>query len=881
MIGTIVAHYRITAKLGEGAMGSVWAAEDLRLGRTVALKLLPRADDEEAVRRFEAEAQLASSINHPHIVAVYDIGEFQGRRFIAMEAVSGGTLRERLAQGRLKLRDALTLGLQLAEALAAAHRAGVVHRDVKPDNVLLTRDGYAKLGDFGIAKLYERRVDAAATRVATAAGLIVGSPNYLAPEQVNGEEIDARADIFAFAATLYEMATGLKAFDGKTLPQTLAKITAEDPPAPRSIDPALPPSLERVILKGLEKERDYRYQHMEDVAADLKRLRRDLEANRLDAAMPPAAAVPRPRRRLAGIAFATGVAAGALAILAGLRLRTDRPAGERAATSMNLVRVTTQAGLEDEPSWSADGRSLVYVVDDGQHVGLWVRQVPGERALRIGRPDVDEAQPAYSPDGNSIAFVSSRDRGGRLGIFLGARPIESYVYGQGGELFVMPALGGSARKLAEYAYDPSWSPDGQRIVFRSIRDKVWRLYTVPVDGGAATPVAGVEPRAFAPAWSPDGRWIAYIGEVSASGAWDVHVVPASGGSPARVTRDATNIALRPIWAPDGRSILYPSNRSGPLNLWRVAFDPSQPNRLAAAERITTGIGEDVNPAVASNGSIAYASVQTAPDIWRLDLGGDTLTPLTSDTSIEDYPRVSFDRTRLLFYSDRTGRNEVWLMDLRTGEQTLVSHGGATQNAWSPDNKTVAYGAAEGLTLHDLQSGQTRVVNAGVAAAYPAFSPDGRAIVYQGRANGRFRLYRVELGSGKSEILPTAEGEPGDPSWAPDGQTLWFQLDRLGERNIWSLDFTTSQSRQITTGDLDDAHPDVSSDGRTLLFLRNHAELHVMPAAGGSSRLVRRFARRLVEWPHWVPGEHAIVFSLTDKRGDVFVLQPDRPTARVP
>lgn len=874
MIGSTFGPYRIVRKLGEGGMGTVWVAEDPRLQRHVALKLLPRngaGTDDVAVQRFIAEARLASAINHPHIVAIYDVGEADDTRYIAMELVDGGSLRDLINQGPLRVRDAVEYAIQVADALSAAHRAGILHRDIKPDNIFIASARFAKLGDFGVAKLRERPGDPEATVTGvTTTGVMIGSPLYFSPEQAHAEELDARSDVFSFAATLYEMVTGVRAFEGRSAADVVTKILREDPAPPSRRRPDVPRELERIILKGLEKQREYRYQDMADVLADLRRLKRDVESGRI-AEQEVAEPLRRHRPRLA-LAVAAVAVAAALAVgwFAGRGLQTLRTVEPPA-----LLRVTADPGLEDEPAWSPDGRSVMYVSDAAGPLDLFVRQVPGERALAISPSTTDEGMPAYSPDGTQIAFVSSRNRGPRFGIFLGARAIESYVSGQNGDLFVMPAFGGTARKLADHAYDPSWSPDGTRIVFRSIADKSWRLYTVSVEDGRTAPVAGVEPRALAPAWSPDGKWIAYVASASAATGWDLYVVPAAGGTAVGLTQDRATIALHPAWMPDTRAIVYSSSRGGPLNLWRVPFRAAPPGPAGPPERLTTGIGEDVNPTVSRDGSIAFATVHTAPDIKRYDMASGAVTTLTSETTSEDFPRLSPDGRRLLFYSNKTGREEVWLLDLKSGEQTRVSRDGGSQSAWAPDGRTIAYSTPRGLYLVSIAGGELRRIGKDLPVSYPAFSPDGRSVAFAAQTDRGSRLLRADVRTGEVVVIPTAEGELGNPAWTPDARTIYYQLDQLGLRNIWATDLATGRVRQVTSGDADDAHPDVSNDGRTLLFLRGHRQLMVLPLEGGNPRLLldlRDPPNPLVEFPAWTPDGSGVVFSVTSKRGDLFVLK---------
>lgn len=861
-------------------MGEVWRARDVRLSRLVALKILPSglAADRSAVERFEAEARLASGINHPHIVAVYDVGAVDGAPYIAMELVDGENLASVLRSRRLANEEVTEWGLQVAQALAAAHHAGVVHRDVKPANIFIAHGEYAKLGDFGIAKLREAALDPAATVESGASGsVVVGSPHYLSPEQARGESLDPRTDIFSFAATLYEMTTGRRAFDGSSAGEVIAAVLHEEAPDVRTLRPDVPPLLQAIVCKGLEKRREYRYQHMDDVVSDLRRLKRDLESGRAyPRASPAEARAPAPDRfaaRTAVLAAAVAVGAASSYLAVGL---LDREGADRAGP-LELVRVTSGAGVERSPSWSPDGRSVAFVSDRDGHLGIWIRQVPGERAISVSLPGVDEAQPAWSPDGQRIAFVSARNRGGRLGIFLGSRPIEIYVFGQDGDLFVMPAFGGTARKLADDAYDPAWSPDGSRLAFRSVREGEWRLYTVVLETGEIARLDGVEPRALEPAWSPDGRWIAYVGGASAATGWDLFLVPAAGGKPVQLTHDRTSIALAPTWSRDGNSIIYSSNRAGPLNLWRLPIDRIAGRAASLPERLTTGIGEDIDASVSPDGSaISYATVRTAPDIWAVDVATRQLRQLTSETTVEDFPRLSSDGRHLSFYSDRTGAEEVWVMRLADGELTRISRQGGTQNAWFPDGRRLAFGTRTGLVIADIRDGLTRKFAESFSVAYPAVSRDGRHVAFQGWNGTNYRLYDLEIETSRLAVIPTPDGEPGNPSWSPDGRTVFFQLDQFGRRNIWSVELATGQTRQLTQGDADDAHPDVSSDGGRLLFLRNHREIYVMPVDGTAPPdLVVGFPERsrLVEWPAWGPHDASIVFSVADMSGDVFLLQP--------
>ncbi len=883
MEGETISHYRILTTLGEGGMGRVYLASDTQLGRRVALKVLAEhlAQAPEYLTRFRVEAKAAAALNHPNVAALYTAEEAEGRVFLTMEYVEGKTLSHSILKGGMALDRFFALALPLADALSRAHERGIVHRDFKPGNVLVTPEGVPKILDFGLARFEKgsRGLEVSAVLTPsgplTGEGAILGTVAYMSPEQLEGPAVDARSDVFSFGVVMYEMLTARRPFSGPSFVALASSIIRDEPLPLAEVRPELPRPLTRVVERCLRKDLRRRYQSILDVLNDLEDVKRDLASGQ----SPPDGS---PSSRSLWL----GVAAGALgtALVAGglyWSLGERPPPAER---SRMLVHLTRQAGLEDEPSWSPDGRSLAYASDEGGHLGIWMRQLSGERAVRIGRPDVDEAQPAWSPDGDHIAFVSTRNHGGRFGIFLGSRAIEFYVYGQNGDLFVMPALGGTARKISDHAYDPSWSPDGKRLAFRSIRDGAWRLYTASLDDGQLRVVEGVSPRALGPTWSPDGRFLAYVGSVGNAVGWEVNIVPVGGGTPVPLTHDRASVAVRPAWSRDGRFVIFSSNRAGPLNLWRVAFRTDPPGADGAPERLTTGEGEDVSASVSPDGaSVAYATVSTAPNVWRLDLESAALVPLTSETTVEDYPRLSPEGSRLLFYSDRSGREEVWAMNLATKELTQVSRGGGHQNAWSPDGRRVAYATGEGLRVVDLETSAVLTIAPELSAAYPAFSRNGERIAFQGFGGEGYALYLAPAKGGPATRVPAPEGEPGNPSWSPGDHTLYYQLDQFGRRNIWATDLERGESRQVTAGNTDDAHPDLSPDGAALLFLRNHKELYAVPAAGGQARLVKAFEghHQLVEFPAWTPDGRGIVFSLARKTGDLFVLGPGRKSGRGP
>ncbi len=877
MEGGLLSHYRIIRELGHGGMGVVYLAEDTKLGRLVALKVLADhlTGSPESLERFRTEARAAAALNHPNIATLYSVEEAGEKTFLTMEYVDGQPLAALLASGGLELNRFFQWFTALADAFAHAHEKGIVHRDIKPENILLTRDQAPKILDFGLARIDRPSLAPAGEMAPTVSvhltlkGTVMGTVAYMSPEQAAGRPLDSRSDIFSLGIVMYEALSGKRPFQGDTALATLSSIIKDEPPAIAAARPQLPRDVVRILRRSLQKDLRERYQSMLDLRNDLADAKGDWSSGAVEAS---AAAAARPGRRTALVVAVAGLALVAAA--AAFFVLRNRPAPPGATAAGELVRLTSLPGLEDDPTWSPDGRSIAYSSEEAGHQGIWMRQIAGERGIPLGNAEVDEAQPAWSPDGNYIAFVSTRDRGGRFGGMVGIGGnvgVFSMLPGQNGDLFVMPALGGTARKIAENAYDPSWSPDGKSLAFRSIRDGSWRIWTVRLEDGRAAAVPGIEPPAVSPSWSPDGRWLVYMGGRGLQ--WDLYVTPPGGGTPSRLVEDSASLPLRPVWAADGASVVFSSNRGGPRNLWRLRLRGDPPRAAGHPERITTGVGEDVSPSVSRDGSaLAYSTVRMGMDVWKLDLASGQMSRLTSETTREDQPQISPDGRQLLFNSDRSGRSELWTMNFETRQLTLVGPGLSGSGAWSPDGRAVASGSEQGLRILDLKSNQTITIAPELATAYPSFSRDGQWVCFQGLKGQRARLYRAPAGGGPATEIPTGEGLPNDPSWSPDGKTIYYRLGTVEGRNIFAVDLDTGQSRPITTGQVDNAHPNVSPDGRTLLFLRDHRELYTVPVQGGQPKLVQAF-RQPVDFPSWTPDGRAVIFTLTEKTGDLFVLRP--------
>ncbi|MGH9753732.1 MAG: protein kinase domain-containing protein, partial [Blastocatellia bacterium] len=454
LIGHTLGHYSVLSTLGVGGMGEVYLARDTKLERKVALKLLPPqyTSDPARIKRFEREARAASATNHPNIITIYEIGRIGNRHFIAAEFVDGQTLRE-LASGKgIAAKDLIEIAIQTTSALSAAHEAGIVHRDIKPENVMRRRDGYVKVLDFGLVKLIEQGQSLGHTNASegdigkTNPGAVLGTARYMSPEQALGQEVDSRSDLFSLGVVIYELLTGAPPFKGARMAGVLDAIVHHAPTPIMQLRPDLPPEFGRIINRALEKDRDLRYQTAGDLRSELKLLQRELDSSpshsiSVAGAHAPAGILSRNLRRLIAAAVVFALAAAGFA---SWRLLSREAREPSPWLNAYMTRVTDLPGEERNPSFSPDARSVYYARRVNGQWDIYLQRIGGANAQNLTEGfDEDDDQPACSPDGSSIVFRSTRNGGG---------------------LFVMGATGESARKIADFGQNPSWSPDGKEIV---------------------------------------------------------------------------------------------------------------------------------------------------------------------------------------------------------------------------------------------------------------------------------------------------------------------------------------------------------------------------------------------------------------------------------
>ncbi len=489
--GEVLGSYQITSFLNRGGMGEVYLAQDQRLKRRVALKLLPSSvtKDLSRLQRFEQEARAASALNHPNIIAIYEICEVNSSLMMATEFVEGETLRQRLISGPPPLKEVLTISIQVADALAAAHKAGIVHRDIKPENIMIRPDGYVKVLDFGLAKLSEPESVGAFTdvfiqNIKTGSGVVIGTAGYMSPEQARGQEVDARSDIFNLGAVIYEMVAGQRPFIGETPSDSLAAILKVEPAPLSRVAPQAPPELVRIVTKALRKDRDERYQVVKELLLDLKTLKEEID---FQAKLDSGSQTRRERHKTGAILAA--VVLGLLITTGGIALykllNRNGPQTAEIPRVLKTTQITFSSGLDVFPSLSPDGTSVTYASDQNGSFEIYVKQLSSAGGeLQLTNDGQQNLQPSWSPDGQRIAYHSKK-RGG---------------------IWVVSALGGVPRQIAETGTSPVWSPDGSSIAFQSgVLSEVFTSRAIPPSTIWIVPAQGGTPKQISKPGNPSGE----------------------------------------------------------------------------------------------------------------------------------------------------------------------------------------------------------------------------------------------------------------------------------------------------------------------------------------------------------------------------------------
>jgi Tol biopolymer transport system component len=813
LIGQTLSHYRIDAEVGAGGMGEVYRAKDTRLDRDVAIKILPasRAANPEFLARFEREARTISSLNHPHVCTLHDVGTEEGVHFLVMELIEGESLAERLQKGALPLPEVLRVGAQVADALEAAHRHGIVHRDLKPGNVMLTRAG-AKLLDFGLARSAAEGssvITAPSTvqtehRPLTTQGTIVGTFQYMAPEQLEGLEADARTDIFALGALLYEMATGQRAFRGESKTSLIAAIVSSQPPPVSQVVPMTPPALDHVIRTCLAKDPDERWQSARDVKAELQWI----GEGGSQAGAPALLSIRRWRReQLAwGLVALLGTAAVAGPFLA--RRGRAPQAREVVRFEVNPPRGTAFSDRWwGSPSVSPDGRLIAFAVREGPtKARLWVRSIDSVEARPL--EDTDDAQtPAWSPDSRSIAFFAN------------------------GALKAIDVSGGAARVIAKPAvFGTAWGPNGVLLFNPGSSGLLGPLHRVSANGGIVEPATALdasrgETGHCCAQFLPDGRFL-FVATGKTPADWRAYI--ASLGS-----TKATPLPVLGFYAPPGYLLFAgPPKRSllaQPFDLTRL--EATGPPRSLLPEALTRFGGSDSGWfSTSQSGVLAYRpSVdEGATRVTWFDRSGNALGVLAVVPGAQN-PELSPDGRRLLFerLTPETGNRDVWVRELDRGVESRLSFDAKVDESdpvWSPDGRRIVWSKrADTQTFMELpaEGGDARTLfDWGGATTWPySWSPDGRYLLYGAWsvANQPDLMVRaVAQGSEPQTFLATPFTELGG-QFSPDGRCVVYSSDETGQFEVYIRPFPLGAGkwRVSTEGGM---NPRWRPDGKELFYI---------------------------------------------------------------
>lgn len=819
--------YEVVSLLGAGGMGEVYRARDTRLDRVVAIKVVRSGFAGGDLRtRFEREARAVSHLSHPHICALYDVGNQDGSEYLVMEYIEGETLADRLRRGPLPLSQVLRYGAQIAEALHHAHRAGITHRDLKPGNVMVTATG-TKLLDFGLAKFVEPAhifSDDSAPETArplTAEGAIVGTFQYMSPEQLHGSTVDPRSDIFSLGILLYEMTTGQRPFPATSSATLIAAIVSGDPVPLRSLQPTAPAALERIILTALEKNPEERWQTAQDVGRQLRWLAESSPSTE-------AVAVPMPMRRR-GVPAAALIGVGAAIVAAlltyGATRLFSRPATQRSGTRLQFVPPAgmTPAGSPESPNFaiSPDGRTLCFSAAQGDGRALYLRPLDS-LAIRKVEGTENASSPFWSPDGAWIG------------------------YSAGGKLWKTPAAGGVAQVICEVSPGgavASWG--GNTILFIDRPGGRTELYRVADSGGTPVRVTTVTQAQWRHGWPhvlADGRHFLYLS--SSANSLERQLVLASLDEP-RTSVLLRNVSQAYLVAED--RIVYV--RDG--KLLAQHFDAAR----ATVSGEPSLIADDVSyfylsaraQLSAAGGVVVYRTDTSTGRLLLADRKGTTRTIEEGGPYYDVSLSPDGKRAAVTVLTRSTGMGDLWIYDLARGvkDRFTTEPGFELHAVWAPDAASIVYSDAPGGSLPHLvrrslaSNSQHDILPRGPFQFAGSFTRDGTALYFQA-LNDRTKenILRLDTQSGKTTPIADSVFHEFDPQVSADGHWLTFVSDMSGQAEVYLLDLARPDAERIRISRNGGENPRWRADGRELFYLAGQSVMSVLPGAAGDWNDVR-------------------------------------------
>ena len=900
MINETVAHYRILRKLGSGGMGVVYEAEDTKLGRRVALKFLPEESrqDPQTMDRFLREARAASALNHSVICTIHAIEEHEGRTFIAMELLEGQSLDKVLAEGRLPIPRTVEIGIQLSDALDAAHKKGIVHRDIKPANIFITESGAVKVLDFGLAKLLPRdgdnlaghTIDERETTLLTSPGMAVGTIQYMSPEQARGEELDGRSDLFSLGAVLYQMVTGKFAFPGSTSAVVFDNILHYAPVAPITLNPNVPPELERILNKALEKDRDLRYQVAAELRADLKRLQRELDPTRAQgstgsgrripaasgavtsagepAAPGSSALVTAAKKNKLGAGLALTVAVVIL-LAAGFGIFSFLQRSRHLPFEHFTIENLTNNGHVSLATLSPDGKYLLHVRDDDGLQSLWLRHIPTGSNTQVVPPAATRyAGLTFSPDANYIYCVR--------------RDEAEHTYAS---LYSAPMLGGTPRLLIKDVDSPiTFSPDGKRFAYLRERhdSPSYDLLIAHSDGSpdrtlfSNTTLSGNNGN-YAPAWSPDGKTIVIAASQLGRGATGVFLaVDVASGSREVVALSRDRFYSSGTWLPDSTGLVVSgfSEAAGPNEQLGIVGYPGGEFRP-----VTSDTNEYLRPSLAADGRSLVANQTQAK--YELAVApaaaADALraVPLSSHSMIWHWDWMPDGRLVLPQAPD------IRIVSPTGGETVVLSDTAHLSDQVASCGKYIVFRSAGRLgktsfNLWRMDSAGTNLtqLTSGTNEADPICSPDGRWVYYKDYGNDHF-LKRLPVEGGPSE--PIWNSAIGGWNISPDGKTvISLEVRELDHKLV--LDLYSVEDRKIAYQDVDSRATTplaFAPDGKAVVYVvreKGVDNLWMQPLGGGPPRQLTHFTAERIWQFRYSPDGSQIAIERGHTESDAVLLR---------
>ncbi len=825
LINQSLGQYKIIAKIGAGGMGEVYLAQDTRLGRKVALKLLPDyfVSDKDRLTRFNQEARAASALNHPNIITIFEIGQVDSTHFITTEFIEGQTLRQVIANGSLKMSEALDVVIQCASALAAAHAAGIVHRDVKPENIMLRPDGIVKVLDFGLAKLTEgdglnNTTDSPTMmKVSTSPGVVMGTASYMSPEQARGQRVDGRTDIWSLGVVLYEIITGHAPFKGETTIDVIAAIVERQPAPLARFAPATPTELQRIVMKALRKNLDERYQVTKEMLNDLRELKQELEVQaRLEGSLPSeqnrdtnptnattsaaqlAVATAQDMRAKTGDATVRHTSSaeiilseikkhklGAATIFATLivgfavlglllysyiqRKFIDPTPGAKSDTGAQTIKITPFPinGWAREPAISPDGKYVAYALLDQpkQEQSVWVRHLPTSSVVQLFPPSKNTyTNLIFSPDSNYLYYQVS------------AQPESQSSY----SLCKVSVIGGPPRKLvADFGPGSliTFSPDGKQLAFFRWAETGLNLMVMNEDGTGERFLASRQGHEWfegMPSWSPDGKTIAcFVGDDRHYRGVALALVAVEDSSQKQLGAATWWRGDGLFWLPDGSGLMVDGRESfntSPQQIWRVAYPSGEVRKLTndLLDYFISGLTADSNTLLALKINLLF-------DIWMTP-AAPGINPTQVTFSKADGHNVNWTPNgEIIFASTASGDSSIWVM--------------------RPDGSN------------------RRQLTGGYYDIRPTVSPDGRFIVFMSNRSGFANLWRIDSEGGNLRQLTNEISETNCPRYTPDGKWIVFRSYRSGKSVIWKMPADGGEAVQLT--DHESWEPEPSPDGKLI------------------------------------------------------------------